>query len=202
MRNMRRLEYFWNGFLMSTPLKAFLNLFKLFIYYYSFIRRGEHSKKWILWRFHFEIFKKHVFKDALLKYHRKIWRPKFSWENDASWLTNYKRRKCDIKQNDRGLLSILIPFFFLLKILLFSCFSYDLDLYNNLKQLILPCWACLIPCSGRRPNWIKVEAALQGPLRRMGSYNISQQMRQKEAYSHHHQKRALRIWRIHRHTLG
>ena len=41
MRNMRRLEWFWNGFLMSTLLTVFLNLFKLIVNYKLFMTKLE-----------------------------------------------------------------------------------------------------------------------------------------------------------------
>ena len=56
-----------------------------------------------------------------------------------------------------------------LQILPFSYFSHDLQLYNYFKELILQSWACLVPCSGRGPDGIQVEALLQRPRRRMES---------------------------------
>ena len=45
----------------------------------------------------------------------------------------------------------------------FSYFSHDLQLYNYFKQLILQRGARLVPCSGRGPDGIQVEALLQRP---------------------------------------
>lgn len=88
------------------------------------------------------------------------------------------------------------------RILSFSRFSHDLQLHNNFKQLILPRWACLIPCCSRGTDGIEVEAVLQRPCKRMENWNISQELRQQDAYNDHHQKGLLHIWRVHRHTLG